>query len=63
MKIIFDSIKPYLRFVRFLTLSPSSSHCCTTTPNSYIAYDARMFFVIDGNGVIRADGIPFRWRG
>ncbi|MBQ3553187.1 MAG: helix-turn-helix transcriptional regulator [Clostridia bacterium] len=50
MKIPFSKIKPFLRFVRFLNID-STSKFVPVTP-----YDARLFFVLDGNGIIMADG-------
>ena len=49
MKISFFQIKPFLRFVRFLNIDSTS----TFTPVT--PYDARLFYVIDGKGAIRAN--------
>lgn len=56
MEIMFDAIKPYLRFVRYLTLD-SNSTFHPSTP-----YDARLFFTLDGNGIIEADAIAYPMR-
>ena len=53
MKIMFNDIKPYLRFVRYLTLD-SDSNYSPSTP-----YDARLFFTLDGNSIIEANGIEY----
>lgn len=50
MEIMFDTIKPYLRFVRYLSLD-SNSNFHPSTP-----YDARLFFTVDGNGSIEVNG-------
>lgn len=49
MKIPFPQIKPFLRFVRFLNID-SSSNFVPVTP-----YDARLFYVVDGKGIIWAN--------
>ncbi len=50
MEITFNDIKPYLRFVRCLELSPLSDF----SPS--IPYDARLFYTLDGEGIIKSDG-------
>lgn len=50
MKIAFNEIKPYLRFVRYIGLNRSSGYV------PVIGYDARLFYTIDGEGIIKADG-------
>ena len=56
MEITFDSIKPYLRFVRYLTLTSDSVYYPSTP------YDARLFYTTDGESVIEADGKPYTMR-
>ena len=53
MKVNFDIIKPYVRFVRNLSLT----HMSKLEP-SY-PYDARLFYTTDGNGTILADGVEY----
>lgn len=53
MKIKFNAIKPYIRFVHFLTLNEKSKF-----EPSY-PYDVRMFYAVDGDGIITANGIKY----
>ena len=46
-------IKPYIRYARYLNLAAGAGY----TP--HIAYDARLFFGCEGNGVIEIGGIPY----
>lgn len=54
MEISFSDIKPYLRFVRYMHLTP------TTVYAPFVPYDARLFYVMDGAGVIEANGISYQ---
>lgn len=49
MKLPFSQIKPFLRFVRFLNIDKTSSF------SPVIPYDARIFYCLDGKGIIMAD--------
>ena len=50
MRIEFNNIKPYVRFVHKITLTKNSKF-----EHSY-PYDARIFYTVDGNGTIIANG-------
>ena len=47
---LFEQIRPYLRFVRYLELDGNSSY------SSLVPYDARMFYATSGSGAITAGG-------
>ena len=49
MKIPYFQIKPFLRFVRFLNIDKMSKFSPVTP------YDARLFYVLDGKGVVMAN--------
>ena len=52
MEINFRNIKPHVRLARALTLEASSKF------SGWIPYDARIFFVTEGSGLIEtADGV------
>lgn len=46
----FSEIKPYVRFARVLTLTETSGF------STYVAYDARLFYVLNGEGIIAVGG-------
>lgn len=46
----FSEIKPYVRFARVLTLNKMSGF------STYVAYDARLFYVLNGEGIIAVGG-------
>ncbi len=46
----FSEIKPYVRFARVLTLNKMSVF------STYVAYDARLFYVLNGEGIIAVGG-------
>lgn len=54
MKIEFNDIKPFVRFIRYLPLTKASKF-----EPSY-PYDVRMFYATDGIGTIVADGVKYR---
>ncbi len=54
MEIMFNEIKPYLRFVRYLTIDPEMDYFLS------VPYDARLFFTTDGSGVIKAGGVDYK---
>ena len=47
---IFENIKPYLRFVRYLEINSDTSY------SPHVPYDARMFYTIDGCSTISLQG-------
>lgn len=47
---LFQNIKPYVRFARYLTVYNNSDY------PSFTPYDARLFYVIEGSAKILADG-------
>ncbi len=56
MEISFCDIKPYLRFVRYMRLDRTAAYA------PVIPYDARLFYTVEGEGVIEARGVPYRMR-
>lgn len=56
MEILFNNIKPYVRFVRRYLVSTTSN----TQPS--LAYDARMFYTSAGEGVIKANGVKYQMK-
>ncbi|MBQ1988305.1 MAG: helix-turn-helix transcriptional regulator [Clostridia bacterium] len=56
MKISFNDIKPFLRFVRYLELNQSSSY----SPS--IPYDARLFYTLDGDSIIKANNKTYHMK-
>ena len=48
-KMLFNEIKPYIRFARYMNMDRTS----TFSPN--VPYDARLFYVAGGNGIIKID--------
>lgn len=45
-----DDIAPFVRYIRYLDVNPSSEF------NTSFAYDMRMFYAVNGKGMIDADG-------
>jgi AraC-like DNA-binding protein len=56
MEITFREIKPYLRFVRYVEMNDASRYA------PVIPYDARLFYVLEGEGRIRVDGQAYPMR-
>ncbi len=52
----FDAIKPYLRFVRYVTLHGGTVYDPSTP------YDARLFYALEGEGEIEAGGVLYPMR-
>ena len=53
MEITFNQIKPYLRFVRYMTIDSDLIYFPS------VPYDARLFYTTDGSGIIEAGGIEY----
>ena len=56
MEITFNTIKPFVRFVRHHTLLPKSN-TQTTFP-----YDARLFYVEEGENIIKVNGVRYQMK-
>ena len=56
MEIKFNEIKPYLRFVRYVGLNSASCYVPA------IPYDARLFYALDGEGSIKANGKTYHMK-
>lgn len=49
----FQKIRPFVRYARYLELTPSDAHPCL------LPYDARLFYTLEGGADIQADGAVY----